>query len=171
MRRGRALRAGGLALGFLLAGCSGAATRIEDGAFRSQKGYQVRLPGPGWQVEPDATADLELRRERPPGGMLADATCGGPEPSRSLDVLARHVTMGLVHRSTTVSDTWTVDGRPAAHRVVQGSRDGVAVTVEAVVLQGARCIHDFLYVAPAPDFESGRSAFRAFVESFAEAPR
>jgi len=170
MRRPGALRAGGLALGFLLTGCA-TAHRIEDGAFRSPKGYQVRLPGPGWQVEPDATADLELRRERPPGGMLADATCGGPESSRSLDVVARHLTMGLVHRSTVVSDTWAVAGRPAAHRVVEGSRDGVAVTVEAVVLQGPRCVHDFLYVAPAPDFEAGRPDFKAFVDSFAEVPR
>jgi len=160
---------GSLALGVLLAGCAG--SRIDGGAFSSPKGYQVRLPGPGWQVEAGASADLELRRGNPPGGMLADATCGGPESSRSLDVLARHLTIGLAHRSTVLSDTWTVDGRPAAHRVVRGSRDGAEVAVEAVVLRGPRCVHDFLYVAPVSAFEDGRRDFKALVESFAEAAR
>ncbi len=65
------------------------------------------------------------------------------------------------------SDTWTVGGRPAAHRVIRGRRDGADVTVEAVVLKGERCVHDFLYVAPPGEFENGRQDFRLFVESFA----
>jgi len=166
----RAVRVlGGLAVVLLLAGCR--ASRIDEGTFHSAKGYQVRLPGPAWRVEAAGQADLELRRETPPGGMLADATCGGAEAGRSLPVLARHLTMGLANRSTVESDTWTVGGRAAAHRVVRGRRDGVEVAVEAVVLKGPRCVHDFLYVAPAAAFESGRGDFRAFVESFAGADR
>ena len=79
--------------------------------------------------------------------------------------------MGLANRSTVESDTWMVGDRVAAHRVIRGRRDGVEVAVEAVVLKGPRCVHDFLYVAPAAAFESGRGDFRAFVESFAGADR
>jgi hypothetical protein len=99
--------------------------------------------------------------------MLADATCDGGELDRPLPVLARHLTFGLTDRVTVQSDTWTVDGHPAAHRVIHGTRNGVEVGVEAVVLKGERCIHDFLYVAPLPAFDEGRRDFRAFVDSFA----
>jgi hypothetical protein len=153
-------------LGLLvLAGCS--AGRVESGTFRSAKGYQVGVPRGGWEIEADAAADLQLRRTAVPGAMLVDASCGGVERDRSLPVLARHLTFGLTDRRTVESDTWTVDGRPAAHRVIRGRRDGMEVTVEAVVLKGERCVHDFLYVAPPGEFEDGRRDFRMFVESFA----
>jgi len=157
-----------LGLGLLLAGCS--ASRIENGTFYSAKGYQVGLPRDGWRAEPGAHVDLELARTAPPGGMLVDATCGGAALERPLAVLARHLTFGLTNRLTVESDTWTVGGRPAAHGVIRGRRDGVEVAVEAVVLKGERCVHDFLYVAPVDGFEAGRSDFRVFVESFAGDP-
>ena len=55
--------------------------------------------------------------------------------------------------------------------MVRGTVDGTEVTVEAVVVKSARCVHDFLYVAPAAAFEAGRRDFRAFVESFEGEPR
>lgn len=158
-------RAAVLGLLLLHAGCS--AARIENGTFHSPKGYQVGVPRDGWRVEPDAAADLRLERTVTPGAMLVDASCGGRELDRSLGVLARHLTFGLTDRRTVESDTWTVDGRSAAHRVIRGRRDGVEVTVEAVVLKGERCVHDFLYVAPPGEFEDGRRDFRLLVESFA----
>ncbi len=154
-----------LGLGLLLAGCS--ASRIENGMFNSAKGYQVRLPRDGWSVEPGQAADLELKRAAPPGAILVDASCGGVELDRPLGVLARHLTFGLTNRLTVESDTWTVGGRPAAHRVIRGRREGAEVAVEAVVLKGERCVHDFLYVAPPAEFEDGRRDFRLLVESFA----
>ncbi len=154
-----------LGLGLLLAGCS--ASCIENGTFYSAKGYQIGLPGGAWRVEPGAKADLELTRAAPPGGMLADASCEGMALGRPLPVLARHLTFGLTNRLTVDSDTWTVGGRPAAHSVIRGRRDGVEVAVEAVVLKGGRCVHDFLYVAPLAGFEDGRRDFKGFVESFA----
>jgi len=154
-----------LAALLLVAGC--AATRAaDDGTFRSPKGYQLGLPRDGWRVERSAGADLELARSEPPAGMLADATCGGREMDRSLPVLTRHLTFGLTDRQTVESDTWTVAGRPASHQIVKGRRDGAEVTVEAVVMKGDRCVHDFLYVAPPGEFEAGRRVFRLFVESF-----
>lgn len=157
-----------LALGLLLVACS--ASRVDNGTFTSAKGYRVGIPQAGWQVEPDAKADLELKRAAAPGGMLVDATCGGAQLERPLTVLARHLTFGLTDRRTVESDTWTVGGRAAAHRVVRGTRDGTEVTVEVVVLKGERCIHDFLYVAPPGEFEGGRRDFRVLVESLAGDP-
>jgi len=169
MRRGRPAPATTLAFAILLAGCS--ASRIESGVFHSPKGYSLTIPDGGWRLAPRGEADLELTRDAPPGGMLADATCAGRERDRTLSVLARHLTFGLTERVMVESDSRSVDGRPAEHRVVRGLADGMPVTVEALVVQGERCIHDFLYVAPAGDFEGGRKDFRAFVQSLVRSAR
>jgi hypothetical protein len=153
------------AVGFLLAGC--ATSHVENGTFNSTKGYHVRLPPAGWSVTANSAADLELRRTVPPGAMLVDASCGGAEIDRSLRVLARHLTIGLTNRQTVESDTWTIGDRTAAHRVIRGRSDGADVMVEAVVLKGEHCVHDFLFVAPPDEFENGRQDFKLLVESFA----
>ena len=158
-----------LGLVLVVAGCG--ASRIENGTFHSAKGYQVTLPGDGWRVESGGDADVALRRDVPPGGMLADATCEGKPLGYPLPVLARHLTFGLTNRVTTEHTTEILSGRPAEHTVVRGTVGGTAVGVEAVVVRSATCVHDFLYVAPAAAFEGGRRDFRAFVESFAGEPR
>ena len=153
----------------LLAGCAAQGGRIEGGTFHSSKGYTVKLPEQGWRVEP-GRADLELRRDAPAGGMLADATCEGPDRQRPLPVLSRHLVFGLTRPVTVESDTRVIGGRPAAHRVLRGVVDGQDVEVESVVVKGERCVHDFLYVAPAGQFEAGRRDFQAFVESLSSGP-
>jgi hypothetical protein len=156
--------AGALVVAVVLAGCS--AGRIENGVFYSPKGYQLSLPGNSWAVLPGGSAELELQRKNPDGGMLADATCGSPAAGRPLAVLTRHLTFGLGHRETVETAQSEVGGRQAERTVVRGTVDGADVAVEAVVLKGQQCVYDFMYVAPAGAFESGRGDFRAFVESF-----
>jgi hypothetical protein len=155
---------GSLLVAVLVAGCS--ASHIENGVFYSTKGFQVSLPPQGWAVKPGGSAELELQRGDPAGGMLADATCDDKTAGRPLNVLSRHLTFGLKDRVLEDGGTLTVDGRPAQRSVVRGSLDGTAVGVEAVVVKGERCVYDFLYVAPTASFETGRGDFRAFVDSF-----
>ena len=153
----------------LLAGCS--ASHIESGVFHSAKGYRVSLPAQGWAVKTGGSAELELERRDPAGGMLADATCEAKTASRPLSVLTRHLTFGLQDRVVANNEPLTVDGRPAQRAVVHGSMDGKPVGVEAVVVKGERCVYDFLYVAPAAHFEAGRGDFQAFVQSFSGTAR
>jgi len=153
-----------LLVAVLLAGCS--ASRIENGVFYSPKGYQVDLPPQGWYVKPGGAAELELQRQDPAGGILADATCDDGTADRPLTVLTRHLTFGLKGRVLEDGGPFTLAGRPAQRAVVRGSLDGAPVGVEAVVIKGTRCVYDLLYVAPAEVFETGRGDFRAFVESF-----
>jgi hypothetical protein len=160
-----------LGLGVLLAGCGTAAGRIENGVFHSNKGYQIGLPGNGWRVEANGRADLELKRESPPGGMLANATCDGKPLGYSLPMLTRHLTFGLKNRVVVGQENEVRNGQSAERTVLRGTMDGMEVGVEAVVLKTERCVHDFLYVAPMAAFESGRADFRTFVESFAGAAR
>ena len=161
--RGRGPTSAPLVLATVLAACS--ASGIEGGVYRSSKGYAVKLPEDGWRVQSSRDADLELKRDEPPGGMLADATCDGRERGRPLPVLARHLTFGLGDRETLESGARTIAGRPATRQILRGSIDGTPVQVEAIVIEGPRCIHDFLYVAPVAAFDAGRPDFEALVDS------
>ena len=158
-----AARAGMSLLALLAAGC--ASTGVEQGVFTSKKGYQVSLPGAGWQVTRDSRADLELRREKPPGGMLADATCGARVSGRPPERLVRYLTFGLRHREEVRTEPVTVGGRPGARSMLRGTLDGAEVAVDAVSVKGEGCVFDFLYVAPVDAFEAGRGDFQAFVDS------
>jgi hypothetical protein len=159
-----------LLLVVLLAGCS-AAGHIDNGVFYSSQGYQVSLPARGWAVKPGGTAEIELQRRDPEGGMLADATCDDKTAGRPLTILARHLTFGLKDRVLEDGGPLTLAGHPAQRSVVRGSVDGTPVGVEAIVVKGERCVYDFLYVAPAASFETGRGDFQAFVESLRGATR
>jgi hypothetical protein len=161
-----AARAGASLLALLAAaGC--AATRIEGGVFHSKKGYEVSLPGSAWQVARDSRADIELRRGSPPGGMLADATCGERASERSPERLVRYLTFGLKHREEVRTEPVTVGGRAGARSVLRGTLDGAEVAVDAISVKGEGCVYDFLYVAPVDAFEAGRADFQAFVHSLA----
>jgi hypothetical protein len=160
-----AARAGVSLLALLAAGC--ASSGIEGGVFHSKKGYQVSLPAGGWRVARDSKADLELRRERPPGGMLADATCDARLGERPPEHLVRYLTFGLKHREEVRTEPVTVGGRAGARSVLRGTLDGAEVAVDAVSVKGEGCVYDFLYVAPVDAFEAGRGDFQAFVDSLA----
>ena len=157
----------GVSLLALLAASACSADRIERGVFRSQKGYEVSLPGAAWQVAPASKADLELKRTAPPGGMLADATCDDRVARRPPELLVRHLVFGLTHRSEVRTEPVTVGGRSGARTTLRGQLDGAEVAVDAISLKDGRCVYDFLYVAPVEGFEAGRADFQAFVESLA----
>jgi hypothetical protein len=159
-------RAGAALVAVLVAaGCT--ADHIERGVFHSKKGYEVSLPGSAWRVDASSRADLELTRETPPGGMLADATCDERVARRSADRLVRYLVFGLTHRTDVRAEAVTVKGRPGARTTLRGQLDGKEVAVDAVSLKGDRCVYDFLYVAPVDAFEAGRAEFMGFVESLA----
>ena len=160
-----AWRAGASLAALLAAGCT--ADRIERGVFRSSKGYEVSVPDAAWQVTRSSEADLELRRVSPPGGMLADATCGERIARRDAARLVRYLTFGLKQRADVQTEPVTVGGRAGARSTLRGTLDGTEVAVEAISLKDGACVYDFLYVAPVDAFAAGRADFQAFVESLA----
>jgi hypothetical protein len=148
-------------------GCAG--KRIESGVFYSPKGYRVGLPGSEWMVVETGRADLELRHRTAPAAMLANATCGDRAPTSRLDVLSRHLLMGFESRAMVEREDVSVNGRRAAHAVLDGRLAGsdAFLRVETYVMKDARCVYDFALVAPPASFETWRAEFRRLVDSFA----
>lgn len=157
---------GGILL--LLEGVACSAHRTEGGVFYSSKGYRVTLPRvSGWEMAPDGSADLELRRRAFRAGILVNATCEGKAPTRPLAVLGRHLTFGIRDKQVLESDALTVAGHQALRVLLEGWLDDAPVRVEAYVVKGERCVYDLVYVAPPGAFSRGLEDFRAFVRSFA----
>ena len=164
-RRRGPLIAGGVL--FLFAGAACGGSRIEGGVFYSTKGYRVALPvAPGWEVAPDGRADLLVRRLAARAAILVNATCDGKAPSRSLAVLARHLTFGIQGKEVLEQSALTVAGHPAVRVLLKGRLDDAPVEVEAYVVRGERCVYDLIYVAPPGQFAGGTADFRAFLSSF-----
>jgi hypothetical protein len=161
------LRRYGILLLILLGSSACAGGRIVGGVFYSDKGYRVTLPANGWRVLSAGEADLALEQPEWGAGMLLHATCGASAPRRSLRVLARHLTFGLLDRKVLEHGEATVTGLPALRSLLQGELDGRAVRVETYVLRDGTCVYDMVYVAPPTEFPKGVSDFQAFVSSFA----
>ena len=151
---------------FATAGC--AATRLEEGRYRSPKGYHVAVPPNGWTVMSQDDVDLVLRHEDPPARMLVNASCDETVRSRSGKILARHLLMGLKHRTVVERGEVALAGRPATHLLLEGEdgEEGPRVRVDAYVVKTDRCVYDFLYVAPAASFAAARRDFQRVLESF-----
>ena len=166
-RAGRAALITTVVIVTAVAGCAG--RRVQDGVFRSEHGYRVAAPGPGWIVVDGSAADLELRRADGRAGMLAAATCRSVTARQRYADLERHLLLGLRERETLEDGEASLAGYQGVHQVVEGrmgnSRE--RVRIEAYTVKDDRCVYDLLYVAPPAVFESSRGDFERFVRSFA----
>ena len=155
-----------LAVVLLVCGC--AVKRIENGVYHSPKGYRVAVPNAQWTLVNEGPADLTLRHHGSAAGMAINAVCEGAAPRRAPAVLARQLQIGLRDRRVIERTSVEVGGRPASRVVVEGRLEDStdSVRIESFSMTNARCLYDFLYVAPPAAFAATRGDFASFVDSF-----
>jgi hypothetical protein len=165
-RAGRAALITTVVIVTAVAGCAG--RRLQDGIFRSEHGYRVTVPGPGWVVVDDSPADLELRRADGQAGMLAAATCHPATTRQHPANLSRHLLLGLRERETLEGGDALLAGYRGVHQIVEGRmRDSrERVRIESYTVKDDRCVYDLLYVASPAAFDATRADFERFVASF-----
>jgi hypothetical protein len=165
-RAGRAALITTVVIATAVTGCAG--RRLHDGIYRSEHGYRVTVPGPGWIVVDGSAADLELRRTDGQAGMLAAATCRPLAARQRYADLGRHLLLGLRERETLEDGEASLAGHKGAHLVVEGRmRDSKQrVRIESYTVKNDRCVFDLLYVASPAVFDSSRADFERFVGSF-----
>lgn len=148
-------------------GCAG--RRLDDGLFRSPKGYRVAVPGPEWAVVEDSPADLELRHRDGRAGMAVHALCDEARARRPLGRLERQLLAGLRERAVLSREGISLGGLPARRAVLEAAAGpgGPRLRIETYTVSDGRCVWDLLYAAPADRFPAGRGAFQRFVDSFA----
>jgi hypothetical protein len=164
VRRWQAVCAGaGITL--VLVACAG---RQPSGAYHSNKGYRVTLPGPDWQPIRNSRADLELQHREAKAGILVNASCESRLNQRTVSVLTREILAGFSAREVHEQDVASVAGREAAHMVVEGQSRARSdrMRVELYVARDDRCVYDLLYAAAPEDFMTWRGDFRRLVGTF-----
>lgn len=155
-----------LGLGLALAGCAG--RRIVEGVYHSPHGYRITLPGATWALADGGSAEVELVDRATGAAMVAHASCEAGLSGRSLPVLLRYPLFGLRERTMLEEGEVSLNGRRAAHALVEGRMRGAEdrVKVELYVMKHEGCVYDLLYAAPPERFDEGRAAFQRFVETF-----
>lgn len=150
-----------------LSGCAG--RRLHDGVYRSEHGYRIAVPGPGWTVVDESRADLELRRADGAAGMLVATTCRRATTRQRDADLRRHLLLGLRERETLEDSATSLAGLRGVRVVMEGRMRGNTdrVRIEAYTVRSDRCVYDLLYVAPPAEFAASHEDFARFVRSFA----
>jgi len=156
-----------MAAATLVAGCAG--HRLDAGVFHSEKGYRVTVPGPGWTMISEGSGDLELRDASGRAGILVNADCDARRARRPLSFLERRLLHGLPQRTTVEQGETTVNGRPAAHSVMEAANGsaGSRMRIETFVVSDGRCVYDLIYAAEPAAFATGRDDFARLVQSLA----
>lgn len=154
------MRAMALAVALCAVACGGRSARRLEGH------YQLGAPGDGWERVRPGGADQAWVNEALGGAIYADSNCGERYDDSALDKLLSALTLGIAAGEPLREEARTLDGRDALLRVSDGTLDGVAVRVGALVAKKDFCVYDVIYVAPPSTFDQGWAGFEAVLERF-----
>jgi hypothetical protein len=151
----------------LLAGCAKSpAKTANDKASRREGRYHLGDPGDGWRRQRAGGADHTWYHPELFASIYTDSNCKSRYQDGPLVDLITHLTFGVARGEPVFEQRRTLDRREALLRQYEGSLDGVAVTVGAVVTKKHRCVYDLLYIAPPSTFDQGWDDFMQVVEGF-----
>jgi hypothetical protein len=127
--------------------------------------YRIGTLSPDWgRVR---VADGQVAFHHPGGGsILANANCQ-PRQDVSLDVLTNHLLFGIEDRREESRVRFQLDGRMALRTRLDGTLDGVPISLDLVVLKKDGCIYDLGLAAAPSVFPQRRPDFERFVRGFA----
>lgn len=148
-----------------LVGCRGG---LAGGMYRRDDGVSYRVvepAGPEWRRVGFDDNDLAWLSNKTGHLIAMNATCTGHEDP-PLDVLTNHLVIGFTDREWVEKKPLTLDGRDALRSRINAKLDGVATSLEVVVLKKNGCVHDFTYVSPRGQEATYEKDFEALVAGF-----
>lgn len=138
-----------------------------DGLVSMKKGsYRVGALPDTWRQTAFHFKSLTFRHAEHASTVATNAFCGKNYEDASLEVLSRHLYMGIDRVKVESTHERMLDGRRALFTIWMGEVDGVPVKLETVSLQKNNCLFDFYYVASPETFSSDQDDFTHFVEGF-----
>ena len=127
--------------------------------------YRIGTLPSGW--ERVKLADGQLAFHHVAGGAIhASATCQGREDV-SLDVLTNHLLFGIEDRREESRVRLELDGRTALRTRIDGTLDGVPMSLDLVVVKKDGCIYDLGLAAAPAVFAQRQRDFERFFRGFA----
>lgn len=138
-----------------------------QGLVSMKKGsYRVGDLPTTWQQTAFNFKSLTFRHSEHASTIATNAFCGKNYEDASLEVLSRHLYMGIEHVKVESTREQMIDDRRALSTIWTGTVDGVSVKLETVSIQKNNCLFDFYYVASPETFSADQADFAHFVEGF-----
>jgi hypothetical protein len=166
----------GIALAALTttAGCalfSGDAGHLHGNRFEDEHvGYDVGLPGEGWQRVRLATANVAWFHALTGAALLVNSHCEGVQDA-PLSGLAGELMLGMTEREVLEERVLPFAGREALEMTARGKLDGVPRHRALFVLKKDGCVYDVVYDASPTAFDAGLSDFRRVRDGLVIGPR
>ncbi len=154
-----------LALLWPASACAGDLVRANGLLRHRTLGIAIRDPAAGGTWRP-IDVDGAVAAWRGPAGARMSWLTRCKTPLAGVDLLARHLLIGLEGRMILGVETVALDGSPAHVQRVRATQAGKPVALKTVTRIAGRCVVDFVLVAPGAlgeaeaDFDRWWSSFR-----------
>lgn len=84
----------------------------------------------------------------------------------SLEMLKRHLLIGMTAKKIVSEDSVLVDNQSALHTILEGKMDNNKLKINSYVIKVGDKVYDLVYWAPADSFDSVKGDFENMVRTF-----
>ncbi|GAN32839.1 MAG: hypothetical protein DYG83_01040 [Candidatus Brocadia sp. AMX2] len=146
--------------------CGCAALKIKEGIFFPRhEGYTVGIPGNGWEPVMADKVDIALWHKQYKA-MIAIISSKIENKGFSLEMLKRHLLIGMTAKKIVSEDSVLVDNQSALHTILEGKMDNNKLKINSYVIKVGDKVYDLVYWAPADSFDSVKGDFENMVRTF-----
>lgn len=162
-----------LLLVFGLSGCVSLPRSFHALSYKNQTVYLDRnhfyKVGPlsdDWKITLGKYPGIVFKNRVNEATVVIEAICGGGFEDLSLGLLTQNLVAGLGAIQKLKKENWQLSGRDALHTLAHVTLDGIAVSLDIVILKKGGCEFDF-YAISLPQYEAEVSRdFETFVKGF-----
>ncbi len=151
--------------GFLcIFGC--ATVKIRDDVFSPSGGkYTINISVKEWEPVDADKADIALWNKQYKA-MFAIISSNIENKRLSLEMLRRHLFIGIADRKIVSKDSVLVDNQRALHTILEGEMDNCRLKIDAYVIRMGEKIYDLVCWAPSDSFDHIQGDFEDMIRSF-----
>lgn len=147
-------------------GC--APLQIKEGVFSPRdKNYIITIPGAGkgWKPIRADKEDIALWHKQHKA-MIAVISSDIENKKLSLEILNRHLFLGMTGKKIVLKEPVLVDNQKALHTILEGEMDNSKLKIDSYVIKAGDKVYDLVYWAPADSFDSVKDDFENMIRSF-----
>lgn len=160
---------GTLSFAFIITDFLGCATtKIEQGAFSPrEKDYRIKVPGvaKGWEPIQADKEDIALWHKQYKA-MIAVISSDIENKGFSLEILQRHLFLGMADKQIVVKESALVDNQSALHTILEGKMDNNKLKIDSYVIKVRERVYDLVCWAPTDSFDKVKGDFENMIRSF-----
>lgn len=151
--------------GLVVSACSGGSAIKNDTFSDGKVAYEVTDPGDGWSEIAVDNANVAWIHDDTAAAILVNSHCEGVEDA-NLQVLTRHLTIGMDDRKVLDEKTVETSRREALRTTLTASIDGVPRKLLILVLKKDGCVYDVVLSANPDKWDVAVAGFDRVVKRF-----